>query len=241
MEPEAMKPYGVAILDFFNGDTEATILACRDDGSVDRIPASTFFRASTDIAIDKAALDSCYGRVLDVGAGTGLHSLHLKNQGVSVSAIDISPEACTIMRKQGLDNVHCADIYRFEAEPFDTLLILGRSIGMVENLAGLNRFLADIHRLVKPDGQILLNSLDVRHTNAPAHLAYHEANRQAGRYIGEIRLYFEYKGLKGPSFGFLHVDAETLAGHASTAGWCCEILVQEEDGNYLARLIKSKQ
>jgi len=143
------------------------------------------------------------------------------------------------MRKRGLNDVYCVDISDFKAEPFDILLILGRSIGMVEGLASLDRFLTDVHRLVKPDGQILLNSLDVRCTTNPVHLAYHESNRRASRYIGEIRMHFKYKGLKGPIHGWLHVDSETLADHSSKAGWFCEILLQEEDGNYLAKLTKT--
>jgi len=238
MNPEAMQPYGLALVDYFNGDTEATILAYVDDGSVHEIPISVFYRRSNDLTIDRVALNNCYGRVLDIGAGTGLHSLYLQNQGLSVCAIDISAKACEIMRKLGLDDVYCVDISDFKAEIFDTLLILGRSIGMVENITGLDRFLADVHRLVKPDGQILLNSLDVRCTSDPDHLAYHEANRRAGHYIGEIRMHFQYKGLKGPIHGWLHVDAETLADHSTTAGWQCETLLQE-DGNYLAKLTKA--
>ena len=238
MNPESMKPFGLALVDYFNGDTEATISACRDDGVIEHLPISTFFRASTDMYIDRIALNNCYGRVLDVGAGTGLHSLYLQDKGFSVCAIDISPEACEIMRKRGLDDVYCLDISDFKAEPFDTLLILGRSIGMVEDIASLDYFLTDTHRLAKPNGQVLLNSLDVRCTSNPLHLAYHEANRRAGRYIGEIRMHFEYKGMKGPIHGWLHVDSETLADHSSKAGWLRETLLQE-DGNYLAKLTKA--
>ena len=239
MEPKAMKPYGLALLDYYNGDSEASFIICRDDGYMDSFPVSTFFRPPTDINIEQIALDNCRGRVLDVGAGTGLHSLYLHNIGLSVCAIDILPEACEIMRKRGLNEVYCLDISEFKSEPFDTLLILGRSIGMVEDIAGLDYFLEDIHRLVKPDGQVLLNSLDVRCTDNPVHLAYHESNRQMGRYIGEIRIHFEYQGLKGPVHGWLQVDAGTLNDHSSKTGWSCEILVQEADGNYLAKLTKA--
>ena len=239
MNPEAMKPFGLALLDFYNGYTEATIATYRDDGVLDEIPVSVFYRGSTDMDIDRIALNNCHGRVLDVGAGTGLHSLYLQNQGFSVCAIDISVEACEIIRKRGLNEVYCTDISDFRAEPFDTLLILGRSIGMVEDIAGLDYFLKDSHRLVKSDGQIILNSLDVSRTNNPVHLSYHEANRRAGRYIGEIRMHFEYKGLKGPIHGWLHVDSETLTERGAKAGWFCDILNQEEDGNYLAKLTKA--
>jgi hypothetical protein len=69
------------------------------------------------------------------------------------------------------------------------------------------------------------------------HLAYHEANRQAGRYVGEIRLQFEYRGQMGPPFGWLHVDPGTLAERAGRLGWSCHVVRQEENGDYLAQLV----
>jgi SAM-dependent methyltransferase len=239
MNPEAMKPFGLALADYNNGSLSATLTIHRDDGYRSEIPIDVFYRESTDMNIDRIALEQCRGRVLDAGAGTGLHSLHLQNQGLPVCAIDISPEACKVMREQGVNEVHCTDISDFQNEPFDTILILGRSIGMVENISGLDYFLKDIHRLVNQDGQILLNSADVTCTSNPLDLAYQETNRQAGRYIGEVRMHFEYKGIKGPTHGWLHVDPETLANHASKAGWSCEILLREDDGNYLAKLTKA--
>ncbi|UCB42381.1 MAG: methyltransferase domain-containing protein [Dehalococcoidales bacterium] len=239
MNPEAMKPFGQALVDYYKGDSSATVITYRDDGFRIEMPISPFYRESTDMDIDRIALENCRGRILDVGAGTGLHSLHLQDQGLSVCAIDISPEACEIMRKRGLNEVYCTDISVFKAEPFDTLLMLGHGIGVVENMTGLDHFLTNVHHLVKSDGQIVLNSVDVSCTDSPTHLAYHEVNRQAGRYVGEIRMHFEYEGLKGPVCGWLHIDSETLANHASKAGWSCTVLFQEEDGNYLAKLTKA--
>ena len=238
IKAEAMKPFGMAIQDYCRGDKEATVRTCRDDGLIDNLAISSFFRGSTDIPLDKTALDNCRGRVLDVGAGAGIHSLYLQDKGFSVCAMDVSPEICEVMRKRGVKEIQCASFVDFKAEPFDTLLILGRSICMVENLAGLDDFLKDARRLVKRGGQILLNSLDVSQTSNLQHLAYQKANHRAGRYIGEIKMYLEYQGVKGPVTGLLHVDVATLVEHAAGAGWLCEILVQEKDGNYLARLTR---
>jgi len=238
IDAEAMKPFGLAIADYFGGDTRAAVKIFRDDSEISDLAIGSFFRGPTAIPLDAIALDNCRGRVLDVGAGAGIHSLYLQNKGFSVCAMDVSPEACEVMRKRGVKEVYCASFADFKAKPFDTLLILGRSVGMVENLAGLDSFLKDARKLVKRGGQILLNSLDVSKTTNPQHLVYHKANRRAGRYIGEIKIRLEYKGIKGPVTGFLHVDAATLAEHAAKAGWPCEILVQEKDGNYLARLTR---
>jgi hypothetical protein len=81
-----------------------------------------------------------------------------------------------------------------------------------------------------------LDSLDVRVTDDPSNLAYQRANQQAGRYIGEIRMQFEYQGHKGPYCGWLHIDSVTLKEHAANAGWKCEVITEDENGNYLAQL-----
>jgi SAM-dependent methyltransferase len=233
---EAMKPFGRAIADYCRGDKNAVVIFRRDDGVASELQIGSFFRGSTDIPLDKIALDNCRGRVLDVGAGVGIHSLYLQNKGFDVCAMDVSLEACEAARRSGVKNVRCASFNDFTDDPYDTLLLLGRSICMVETLKGLGEFLRNARRLVRRGGQILLNSIDVTKTDDPQNLAYHEANRKAGRYEGEIKLYLEYKGIKGPINGLLHVDAVTLAGHAEKANWSCEILVQEENGNYLAKL-----
>ena len=241
MNPKAMDPFGMALLAYFEGDTAAGLILRRDDGQETALPVSVFFRAPSEFTpIDNAAMDRCIGHVLDVGAGTGLHSLVLQQKGLPVTAIDISPYAVNIMKQRGLVDVHCADILEFQGGRFDTLLMMGHGIGMVETIAGLDRFLAHSHGLLSDHGQVLLHSCDVRITDDPSALAYHEANRQAGRYIGGIRLQSEFQGEKGLYHGWLHVDAETLQEHAESAGWRCEVVHREENGDHLARLTKQK-
>lgn len=238
MDPEAMTPHGRAMQAFINGDHDAQLIIHRDDGHTQPLPMAHFFRdPSAFTTIENTALDLCSGPALDVGAGSGLHTLELQGRGVSVTAIDISPEAVNIMGKRGVRDVHCADIFMYRGGPYCTMILLGHGIGIVETVAGLDRFLVHVRELLSDDGQILLDSLDVRNTDDPLHLAYHEANRQAGRYIGETRLEFEYGGIRGPSCGWLHIDADTLNEHARTTGWRCDVVMQESSGEYLARLV----
>jgi SAM-dependent methyltransferase len=237
MNPNAMTPFGLALLAYFGGETSAQIAICRDDGLEDLVPVSQFYRSPDEfLPIEVSAIERCQGHVLDIGAGTGIHSLVLQSHGRSVTAIDISPQAVEILTERGIADAHCVDVFDFEEGPFDTLLMLGHGIGMVEDIPGLTRFLAHAHRLTSAHGQILLNSLDVRETDDPDHLAYHEANRRAGRYIGEVRLQFEYRGQVGPYCGWLHVDPQTLCAQAGHVGWECEIVLEEGSGDYLARL-----
>ncbi|MBN1833104.1 MAG: class I SAM-dependent methyltransferase [Deltaproteobacteria bacterium] len=239
MNSKAMEPFGKALLAYFEGDTTAELMIRREDGQESTLPVSLFFRDPSKFTpIDKAVMDYCRGHILDVGAGTGVHSLVLQGKGLHVTDIDINPHAVNIMKQRGLRDVYCTDVFDFHGGRFDTIFMVGHGIGMVETLAGLKRFLAHAHRLLFDGGQVLLDSLDVRITDNPNDLAYHEANRQAGRYIGEIRMQFEFREKKGPYCGWLHVDADTLKDHAESAGWRYEVVHREESGDYLAMLTR---
>jgi hypothetical protein len=226
MNPAAMEPFGMALAACFEGETGAELIVRRDDGHEARLPARLFFRdepAFTDM--ERTALARCRGRVLDIGAGAGSHSL-----------IEISPLAADVARRRGVADVRCADVTTFDGGPFDTLLLLGHGIGMVQTVDGLRGFLARAAALLAPDGELLLDSLDVRVTNDPAHLAYQAANRAAGRYIGEIRMQFEFCGRLGPPCGWLQIDANTLNVESARIGWRCGVIHPGPNGNYLARL-----
>src|SRR5574341_2064878 len=118
MHSAPWRPHGRALLDFFNGDTSAEIVVHADDGETEVVPISVFFRGPAEFsALEEAALDLCRGRVLDAGAGAGCHALALQERDLPVCAIDIAPEAVEVMRRRGVKDAHCADIFHFEAEP----------------------------------------------------------------------------------------------------------------------------
>lgn len=232
-----MEPYGLALIDYFNGDHSATQVFHRDDGIDFEMPISVFFRGDQDFSsIERAALDLCRGKILDIGAGSGHHSLALQDRGLDVVALDISPEAVDIMMRRGVRNIRHADIFELEGGKFDTLLMLGHGIGMVGDLAGLRRFLERARTLLSPTGSLVFDSLDVRCTSDPVHLAYHESNRKKNRYIGEIHFQIEYKGRRGKAFSWLQIDPETLCAETMSSGWSVEIVCQESWGDYLALL-----
>ncbi|MFC2035074.1 class I SAM-dependent methyltransferase [Chloroflexota bacterium] len=236
MNPEAMKPYGLALLDYHNGNHSATYTTYRDDDWKTELPVSLFFRQAQDLKLEKIALDLCRGNVLDVGAGTGIHSLFLQDKGLQVCAIDVSSEAVQIMQERGVVDVWQDDVLSFENEQFDTILMMGHGIGVVEDINGLIQFLDHVISLLNLDGQVLLTSLDVQVTDNPMHLRYQEQNLEAGRYFGEIRMQFKYGNSEGPLFGWLHVDPETLGDYALRVNLNCEVIEEQGDGNYLARL-----
>ncbi len=239
MGPDAMEPFGNALLAHLDQETSAVMIVRRDDGLEAFLPAAHFFRNESEFSvIEKRALALCSGRVLDIGAGTGIHTLALQDKGHSVTAIDVCPQAVQVMSRRGVMDARNADVFGFREGAFDTLLLLGHGIGMAETLEGLDRLLAHAHTLLTMHGQLLLDSLDVRSSDNPANLAYHDSNRKAGRYIGEIRMQFEFRGMNGAFCGWLQVDPETLAVHAARNGWDCEVTECEKTGDYLARLTR---
>jgi SAM-dependent methyltransferase len=240
MISDAMIPFGRAMRDYFEGKTDAQLMVCRDDGLVAPLPVSIFFREPDQFtAIEREALSRCTGSVLDVGAGSGLHSLALQRKGFNVTALDVTPQAVEIMHRRGVSRTCQADVFSYREGPYDTVLLLGHGIGMVETLDGLRRFLLHAQRLVTQHGQILLDSLDVERSEDPQNRRYHELNRQRGRYPGEIRLRFDYEEIRGRECGWLHIDPVTLAEQAATLGWSCTTLLLEASGQHLSRLGRS--
>jgi len=222
-------PHGAALRDFLAGDLDAEVIVRAEDGEEERTPARVFFREPGEFsALDEAALDLCRGRVLDVGAGAGCHSLVLQARGLSVTALDVSPAAVEVMRRRGVRDVRCGDVFAFAGERFDTLLILMNGIGLVGTLDGLDRFLRDVPRLVADGGQVLLDSFDPGPPDAERPHAY----------AGEMRFQLEYRGVRGAYYDFVFLDFETLGRRADRAGWCCESIWQEDEGHYLARLTR---
>jgi 2-polyprenyl-3-methyl-5-hydroxy-6-metoxy-1,4-benzoquinol methylase len=234
-----MEPFGLALKAYWEGNKLAKVIFHRDDGLVDDYFVSDCFRKPEDFSeLEKKALESCFGKVLDLCAGVGPHSLKLQKMGFEVYAIDISTEACEIMKKRGLKKVLCSDVYNLQKGNFDTILLMGHAIGFVEDLAGMARFLRHCEKLLSSKGIILLDSLDVRVTSEPDHLAYQKRNRKIGRYFGVIGLQMEYNGQYGQKFKLLHIDPDTLNNIAEELDWKFKILHKEEKGDYLAKIFK---
>ncbi len=232
-----MSPFGAALLAYKRGKTNAEVLVRRDDGVVGPLPIRHFFRESSAFTrIEREALGRCQGRVLDVGAGAGVHSLELQKRGIPVTAVDICQQAVWIMKEHGVRDVTCSDVFSYRDGGFHTILLMGHGIGMMETIAGLDRFLTHAPLLLSTGGRILLDSMDPAITDDPRNLAYHATNRRTGKYIGEVRMSFEFDGVAGPYCGWLHVDPETLCDHATSHGWSFSTILREASGDYLAQL-----
>jgi SAM-dependent methyltransferase len=239
MKASRFAPLGQACLDYWGGDTGAAYTYERDDGFTEQHLLGDYFRSPAEFfPLEKKALDLCDGYVLEAGAGVGSHALFLQESGYRVMANDIAQGAVEVMSARGVREVHCGPISDMPPSAFDTLLLLGRSIGLVEDLEGLRDFLRKSRTLVKSSGQVLLTSFDVTCSDDPRLQAYQERNAAEGRYPGEIRFRIRYLDLEGDWIRWLQVDPQTLARSALAEGWVSVIVATEFDGNYLARLTR---
>ncbi len=216
-------------MDYWQGNKEAHLLVHASYDAIETMPVHTFFRGEQQLPLlEQYALNLCRGRVLDAGAGAGSHSFLLQKRGLDVSALDISPLAVQVMQERGVRHAICGDIFDFAAAPFDTILLLMNGIGIAQNLEKLPRLFKNFKKLLRPGGQLLLDSCDVSYLR--------EDNENYDGYIGEITYQFEYNHTLGEPFGWLYLDAAKLNKIAKQTGWHCQIIFEDENGQYLARL-----
>lgn len=83
---------GRAIVDYFEQQCEKSPLVVSSSLFEDDVmPVANLFRTESQMPVlERRALSLCSGRVLDVGAGAGCHSLALQQRGLEVTAVDIS-------------------------------------------------------------------------------------------------------------------------------------------------------
>ena len=107
----------------------------------DEIPLTTLFRKYKAMPeIERKALDMATGKTLDVGAGSGCHSLVLQEKGIDVTAIDISPLSVETMKERGVKSFQMQ--YKDTiGEPFDWLYI---DADTLKENAAKNGYIAEI-------------------------------------------------------------------------------------------------
>ena len=111
-------------------------------------------RAIVDRLLAAAGDAGSLGRVLDVGCGTGALLEELKPRSSEAWGVDVSPEALRFCAERGLRCVALADALAvpFPSGYFDVVT----AIGIVEHLDDDRAFLAEMNRLVRPGGVLVL-------------------------------------------------------------------------------------
>ena len=228
-------PMGRAIAEYYKTRRAAKLRVFSPMFDEDEIPVETLFRSFEDMpGIERKALDMARGKVLDVGAGSGCHSLVLQQRGLDVTAIDISPLSVETMRQRGLKNVLEQDFFTLEGR-FDTILMLMNGIGIVGTLKRMPEFFHQLDKVLSPGGQLLCDSSDISYLfkDEEGHFDYPDTN-----YYGEHVFRMQYKDTIGEPFSWLYIDKDLLAEEALKNGFLAEIVAEGDHYDYLARITR---
>jgi SAM-dependent methyltransferase len=225
-------PLGTMMLDYLNGQQDVFLTVTSNTLDMWNMTGKTMFRPFGAMnRIEKKALSLCRGKIMDIGAGSGCHSLYLQRKGFHVTALDRSIGCVTVMKKRKVKQVIHDNLFAVQERLYDTLLMLMNGIGIVGSLDGLNLFFQFADTLLTPSGQILLDSTDLAALYDPDILAACPYD-----YYGQTEFVMTYKDCVSDPFDWLYVDFSTLCRYADFHGFKCEKLLTDKSEKYLARL-----
>lgn len=228
-------PMGAAINDYFRNGRAAKLRVFSSQFDEDEIPVADLFRDYEQMPyLEKMALGLAHGRILDVGAGSGCHSVVLQGMGKEVTAIDISPLSVAVMKERGVDARQTDLFDESFTGRYDTILMLMNGSGIIGTTENMPRFFSRMKQLLAPDGYILMDSSDLKYL-------YEDEDGSfdidlAGDYYGQLDYRMQYKNIKGDTFDWLYIDFQTLSYYAEQNGFKAELVEQGDHYDYLAKL-----
>jgi len=230
--------FGKAILDYQTNNSPENLITETSISEEDEMNIAYLFREFKEMPkLEKKALQMAKGKVLDAGCGAGSHSLYLQTErNLEVTAIDISSNAIEACILRGVKDARAENIMQMnENEKFDTILLLMNGAGMCGKLSEISGFLQKLKSLLKEDGQILLDSSDI--------IYMFDEDEDGGKWIpsdveyyGEVIFNISYKNQKEDPFDWMYIDYNTLQNAAHANGLNCELVLEGEHYDYLARL-----
>ena len=227
--------FGEALQDFYDKKYSEDIVVQATDFDDDTIPVPYLFRDYSEMPlIEQKALQMAHGTVLDIGCGAGSHSLYLQEQGHDVTAIDISQGAIKICQKRGVKKATTKDILSLTAVSFDTLLLLMNGSGIIGKLDKISNFLNHLKTLLKPGGQVLLDSSNIAYLFEEEDGGFWIDTTKA--YYGEMQYQLKYKNQSSDWFDWLYLDFDTLQKACEASAWKCELVLEGDHYDYLAKL-----
>ena len=226
--------FGQALLDFQKGEFTEDIITSTNISDDDSLPITYLFRTFKEMPkLEQKALKLAKGKILDVGCGAGSHSLYFQEKGFQVKSIDVSKGAIEVCKLRGLKYVEVKNILD-ETETFDTILLLMNGTGIFQELSQVSKYLTHLKSLLNPNGQILIDSSDIK---------YMYEDEDGGfwidahaNYYGELDYYLSYKGKKEVPMKWLYLDFDTLKSACETLGLQCELILEGDHFDYLAKL-----
>jgi len=226
--------FGKALLDYQSGNYTEDIITSTNISDEDELPLPYLFRSFEEMPkLEQKALQSAKGTILDVGCGAGNHALWLQEKGCAIKAIDASKGAVEVSKKRGVINVELKPLLD-ESEMFNTIMLLMNGTGIFQELSQVSKYLTHLKSLLKPNGQILIDSSDI---------SYMYEDEDGGTWLdlnngypGELDYYLSYKGEQETPLKWLYLDFDTLKTACLTVGLKCEKIMDGDHFDYLAKL-----
>lgn len=228
--------FGKAILDYQTNNSPEDIITETNISDADEMSVDYLFRSYKDMPkLEQKALQLSKGKILDVGCGAGSHAIYLQEKGLDVTAIDISPNAIEACKLRGVKKTLVKDILNLDTEEkFDTILLLMNGTGIFGTLKETTKYLKKLKSLLNQNGQILIDSSDIIYMFDQDEDGAYEV--PADRYYGELTFTVHYKKETEKPFPWLYLDYNTLQNGCHANGLNCELLIEGEHFDYLARL-----
>ncbi|WP_405293122.1 class I SAM-dependent methyltransferase [Algibacter sp. Ld11] len=230
--------FGQALLDYQNGNYTEDIITSTSISGDDALPLPYLFRTFEEMPkLEQKALKLAKGEILDVGCGSGSHSLYLQENNKKVKAIDVSKGAIEVAKLRGVVNAEIKNILD-ETETFDTILLLMNGTGIFQELSQVSKYLTHLKKLLNSGGQILMDSSDIKYMYEDEDGGYWMDSNS--NYYGELDYFLSYKNEDETPIKWLYLDFETLKLACETVGLKCDIIREGEHFDYLAQLTHFK-
>ena len=228
-------PFGEAIYDYFEKGKAPNITVNTNYTEDEQIPVSYLFRTEKEMpALEVTALKLCRGKVLDIGAAAGCHSIVLQQKGYNITALEISEKAVEVLKKRGIQKVIREDIYTYSAKKYDTILLLMNGTGIGGTIEGLKELLQHLKSLLNIKGQILIDSSDIKYLfEEDDGSMWVDLNNT--KYYGEMEYEISYKK-SITKFNWLFIDFNLLKNIANKIGLKCTQISKGDNFDYLAQL-----
>lgn len=228
--------FGTAILDYQTNNSPEDISTETTISEADAMEVSYLFRSYKEMPkLEQKALQLSRGKILDVGCGAGSHSLYLQEKGLEVTSIDISENAIKACALRGVQNAQVQNVLDSNSnEKFDTILLLMNGTGIFGTLDQTSKYLQKLKSLLAPNGQILIDSSDIIYMFDEDEDGSKWVS--ADGYYGELTFTISYKNQTEEAFPWLYLDYNTLQNAAHANGLECELILEGEHFDYLARL-----
>ena len=233
--------FGKALRGYLNGDLPYHVIKGKN-GYFNILNTEVYFANYSDWKYYEMSIitRNINGRVLDIGAGAGRHSLFLQGEGHEVHAIDISPSAAALMKMRGVKNVYLMDLNSldFPENYFDSVLIMFADLGLGGTIKDTKKLLKNLYKITTPKGKIITTMRNPFDTRESQYFGHYKNHKPTAKTTEKVMARTEYNGEMGNWFSILMASPEGLGDLIKDTKWIISDIVKGDDGFYGALLEK---